>query len=91
MFALDTLINKLLKKLLKVVADETDTKVSQLFANEKSWEPGEVAASVYLEQVRVILRDHDIYLIQSSSSPGQLMIRLMDNSHENPEVATMGP
>ncbi|GAB2212350.1 hypothetical protein Droror1_Dr00020310 [Drosera rotundifolia] len=64
------------QQLLKVVANEKDTKLIQLFENEKSRELGEVSASVYLEQ---------------SSSPAQLKIWLMDNSQENAEVAMTGP
>ncbi|XP_047318696.1 paired amphipathic helix protein Sin3-like 4 [Impatiens glandulifera] len=86
LFTLDKLIFKLVKQLQSVVADEMDNKVLQLFSYERSRNPWKFVDSVYRENARVLLHDENIYRIECSNTPNRLLIELMDNAHEKPEL-----
>ncbi|CAN1311175.1 Paired amphipathic helix protein Sin3-like 4 [Linum perenne] len=89
LFTLDKLIYKLVKQLQTMAADETDSKLLQLYAYEKSRKVERFVDIVYHENARILLHDENIYRIECSSSPTRLSIQLMDFVHEKPEVTAV--
>ncbi|KAF8407976.1 hypothetical protein HHK36_007116 [Tetracentron sinense] len=89
LFTLDKLIYKLVKQLHAVATDEMDNKLLQLYAYEKSRQPGRFIDLVYHENARVLLHDENIYRFECSSAPSCLSIQLMDYGHEKPEVTAV--
>ncbi|XP_010255489.1 PREDICTED: paired amphipathic helix protein Sin3-like 4 isoform X2 [Nelumbo nucifera] len=91
LFTLDKLIYKLVKQLQTVATDEMDNKLLQLYAYEKSRQPGRFIDLVYHENARVLLHEENIYRFECSSSPSptRLSIQLMDYGHEKPEVTAV--
>ncbi|CAN6884560.1 unnamed protein product [Brassica oleracea] len=83
LFTLDKLVQKLVKQLHAVAADETDTKLVQLYAYENCRRKGRFFDLVYHENARAILHEANMYRIIYSSVETSLSIQLM-NSH--PEV-----
>ncbi|KAK4272056.1 hypothetical protein QN277_020656 [Acacia crassicarpa] len=86
LFTLDKLIYKLVRQLQAVVTDEIDNKLLQLYEYEKSRKQGKLADSVYYANARVILHDENIYRFECSCTPSQVLVQLMDNMNEKPEV-----
>ncbi|KAJ0237597.1 Paired amphipathic helix protein Sin3-like 6 [Hirschfeldia incana] len=83
LFTLDKLVQKLVKQLHAVAADETDTKLVQLYEYENCRRKGRFFDLVYHENARAILHEANIYRIRYSSTKSSLSIQLM-NCH--PEV-----
>ncbi|KAF2549695.1 hypothetical protein F2Q70_00019705 [Brassica cretica] len=83
LFTLDKLVQKLVKQLHAVAADETDTKLVQLYAYENCRKKERFFDLVYHENARAILHEANMYRIIYSSVETSLSIQLM-NSH--PEV-----
>ncbi|KAJ9540584.1 hypothetical protein OSB04_027090 [Centaurea solstitialis] len=86
LFTLDKLIYKLLQN---VAGDETDNKLLQLYEYERSRKPEKFIDSVYYENAHVLLHDENIYRFQCSSAPSSLVIQLMDDGNEKPEVVAV--
>ncbi|KAK7386922.1 hypothetical protein VNO78_27297 [Psophocarpus tetragonolobus] len=89
LFTLDKLIYKLVKQLQAVAAEEMDNKLLQLYAYEKSRNPGRFIDLVYNENARVLLHDENIYRIECSPAPTQMSIQLMDYGYDKPEVTAV--
>ncbi|XP_024973275.1 paired amphipathic helix protein Sin3-like 2 [Cynara cardunculus var. scolymus] len=89
LFTLDKLIYKLVKQLQNVAGDETDNKLLQLYEYERSRKPEKFIDSVYYENAHVLLHDENIYRFQCSSGPSCLVIQLMDDGNEKPEVVAV--
>ncbi|KAG2262189.1 hypothetical protein Bca52824_069268 [Brassica carinata] len=64
LFTLDKLVQKFVKHLHVVAADETDTKLLQLYTYENCRKPGRFFDIVYHENARALLHDQNIYRIQ---------------------------
>ncbi|KAF8091961.1 hypothetical protein N665_0430s0001, partial [Sinapis alba] len=93
LFTLDKLVQKFVKHLHAVAADETDTKLLQLYTYENYRKPGRFFDIVYHENARALLHDQNIYRIKYSSAQTRLAIQLMNNGNDQPEVTavTMEP
>ncbi|KAM7269592.1 hypothetical protein ACFE04_025089 [Oxalis oulophora] len=89
LFTLDKLIYRLVKQLQTIAAEETDNKLLQLYAYEKSRKPGRFIDIVYHENARVLLHEENIYRIECSSAPTRLSIQLMDYGHDKPEMTAV--
>ncbi|VVA94715.1 unnamed protein product [Arabis nemorensis] len=90
LFTLDKLIHKFIKHLQGVAADETDNKLLQLYAYEKSRKPEKIADGVYYDNVRVLLPDENIYRIECKlSTPAKLSIQLMCDGLGKPDATAV--
>ncbi|KAL0736949.1 hypothetical protein Bca4012_013159 [Brassica carinata] len=89
LFTLDKLVQKFVKHLHVVAADETDTKLLQLYTYENCRKPGRFFDIVYHENARALLHDQNIYRIQYSSAQTRLAIQLMNNGNDQPEVTAV--
>ncbi|XP_023643046.1 paired amphipathic helix protein Sin3-like 5 isoform X2 [Capsella rubella] len=89
LFTLDKLVQKFVKHLHAVAADETDTKLLQLYAYENYRKPGRFFDIVYHENARALLHDQNIYRIEYSSAQTRLSIQLMNNGNDQPEVTAV--
>ncbi|KAF8110006.1 hypothetical protein N665_0088s0024 [Sinapis alba] len=90
LFTLDKLVQKLVKHLHAVAADETDTKLVQLYAYENYRKKGRFFDLVYQENARALLHEANIYRIRYSSAETSLSIQLMI-SHPEVTGAAMEP
>ncbi|CAA7408524.1 unnamed protein product [Spirodela intermedia] len=61
LFTLDKLIYKLIKQVQAIASDETDNKLLQLYAYERSRRPGQFIDLAYQENAHVILNDDIVY------------------------------
>uniref|UniRef100_A0A1J3I1R9 Paired amphipathic helix protein Sin3-like 6 n=3 Tax=Noccaea caerulescens TaxID=107243 RepID=A0A1J3I1R9_NOCCA len=86
LFTLDKLVQKFVKHLHAVAADETDTKLLQLYAYENYRKPGRFLDLVYHENARALLHEANIYRIRYSSAETHLSIELMNSGNIQPEV-----
>ncbi|VVA94092.1 unnamed protein product [Arabis nemorensis] len=89
LFTLDKLVQKFVKHLHAVAADDTDTKLLQLYAYENYRKPGRFFDIVYHENARALLHDQNIYRIEYSSAQTRLSIQLMNNGNDQPEVTAV--
>ncbi|CAF2133669.1 paired amphipathic helix protein Sin3-like 5 [Brassica napus] len=89
LFTLDKLVQKFVKHLHVVAADETDTKLLQLYTYENYRKPGRFFDIVYHENARALLHDQNIYRIEYSSAQTRLAIQLMNNGNDQPEVTAV--
>ncbi|CAA7047392.1 unnamed protein product [Microthlaspi erraticum] len=89
LFTLDKLVQKFVKHLHSVAADETDTKLRQLYAYENYRKPGRFFDIVYHENARALLHDQNIYRIEYASAQTRLSIQLMNNGNDQPEVTAV--
>ncbi|XP_010510993.1 PREDICTED: paired amphipathic helix protein Sin3-like 5 isoform X1 [Camelina sativa] len=89
LFTLDKLVQKFVKHLHAVAADETDTKLLQLYAYENYRKPGRFFDIVYHENARALLHDQNIYRIKYSSEQTRLSIQLMNSGNDQPEVTAV--
>ncbi|KAL1218756.1 Paired amphipathic helix protein Sin3-like 5 [Cardamine amara subsp. amara] len=89
LFTLDKLVQKFVKHLHVVAADETDNKLLQLYAYENYRKPGRFFDIVYHENARALLHDQNIYRIGYSSAQTRLSIQLMNNGNDQPEVTAV--
>ncbi|XP_018446128.1 paired amphipathic helix protein Sin3-like 5 [Raphanus sativus] len=89
LFTLDKLVQKFVKHLHAVAADETDTKLLQLYTYENYRKPGRFFDIVYHENTRALLHDQNIYRIEYSSAQTRLAIQLMNNGNDQPEVTAV--
>ncbi|KAJ0244111.1 Paired amphipathic helix protein Sin3-like 5 [Hirschfeldia incana] len=89
LFTLDKLVHKFVKHLHVVAADETDTKLLQLYTYENYRKPGRFFDIVYHENTRALLHDQNIYRIEYSSAQTRLAIQLMNNGNDQPEVTAV--
>ncbi|XP_074324905.1 paired amphipathic helix protein Sin3-like 2 isoform X2 [Apium graveolens] len=89
LFTLDKLIYKLVKQLQTVASDEMDNKLLQLYEYEQSRQPEKYVDSVYYENAHVLLHEENIYRFECTSVPSQLLIQLMDDGNEKPEVVAV--
>ncbi|KAK1352436.1 Paired amphipathic helix [Heracleum sosnowskyi] len=89
LFTLDKLIYKLVKQLQTVASDEMDNKLLQLYEYEQSRQPEKYVDSVYYENAHVLLHEENIYRFEFTSVPSQLLIQLMDDGNEKPEVVAV--
>jgi paired amphipathic helix protein Sin3a len=89
LFTLDKLVQKFVKHLHAVAADETDTKLLQLYAYENYRKPGRFFDIVYHENARALLHDQNIYRIEYSSAQTRLGIQLMNSWNDQPEVTAV--
>ncbi|XP_020890278.1 paired amphipathic helix protein Sin3-like 5 isoform X2 [Arabidopsis lyrata subsp. lyrata] len=89
LFTLDKLVQKFVKHLHAVAADETDTKLLQLYAYENYRKPGRFFDMVYHENARALLHDQNIYRIEYSSAQTRLSIQLMNRGNDKPEVTAV--
>ncbi|KAL0853783.1 hypothetical protein Bca101_058935 [Brassica carinata] len=64
LFTLDKLVQKFVKHLYAVAADETDTRLLQLQTYEKYRKPVRFFEIVYHENARALLHDQNIYRIE---------------------------
>ncbi|CAN8311913.1 unnamed protein product [Cochlearia groenlandica] len=87
LFTLDKLVQKFVKHLHAVAADETDTKLLQLYAYENFRKPGRFFDLIYHENARALLHDANIYRITYSSTETRLSVQLMSSCNNHPEVA----
>ncbi|XP_010462623.1 PREDICTED: paired amphipathic helix protein Sin3-like 6 [Camelina sativa] len=87
LFTLDKLVQKFVKHLHAVAADETDTKLRQLHAYENYRKLGRFVDLVYHENARALLHEANIYRIRYSSAKTRLSIQLMNCGNNQPEVA----
>ncbi|CAA7020729.1 unnamed protein product [Microthlaspi erraticum] len=86
LFTLDKLVQKFVKHLHAVAADETDTKLLQLYGYENYRKPGRFLDLVYYENARALLHEANIYRIRYSSAETHLSIQLMNSGNIQPEV-----
>ncbi|KAF8081477.1 hypothetical protein N665_0884s0006 [Sinapis alba] len=86
LFTLDKLIQKFVKHLHAVAADETDTRLLQLQTYENYRKPGRFFETVYHENARALLHDQNIYRIEYSPAQTRLAIQLMNSGNDQPEV-----
>uniref|UniRef100_A0A1J3ES60 Paired amphipathic helix protein Sin3-like 5 n=1 Tax=Noccaea caerulescens TaxID=107243 RepID=A0A1J3ES60_NOCCA len=89
LFTLDKLVQKFVKHLHAVAADETDTKLRQLYAYENYRKPGRFFDIVYHENARALLHDQNIYRIEYTSAQTRLSIQLMNSGNDQPEVTAV--
>ncbi|XP_018457757.1 paired amphipathic helix protein Sin3-like 5 [Raphanus sativus] len=89
LFTLDKLVQKFVKHLHAVAADETDTRLLQLQTYESYRKPGRFFEIVYHENARALLHDHNIYRIEYSSAQSRLAIQLMNSGNDQPEVTAV--
>ncbi|CAF1725419.1 unnamed protein product [Brassica napus] len=89
LFTLDKLVQKFVKHLHAVAADETDTRLLQLQTYEKYRKPGRFFEIVYHENARALLHDQNIYRIEYSSAQTRLAIQLMNSGNDQPEVTAV--
>ncbi|KAF8106161.1 hypothetical protein N665_0146s0007 [Sinapis alba] len=89
LFTLDKLVQKFVKHLHVVAADETDTKLLQLYTYENYRKPGRFFDIVYHENARALLHDQNIYRIEHSSAQTRLAIQLMNIRNDQPEVTAV--
>ncbi|KAI3452783.1 hypothetical protein Pfo_009446 [Paulownia fortunei] len=89
LFSLDKLIHKLVKQLQTIASEEMDNKLLQLYAYERSRNPGKFADAVYHENARFLLPEDNLYRIECVPSPTCLTIQLMKNEHDKPEVTAV--
>ncbi|CAN6477714.1 unnamed protein product [Victoria cruziana] len=89
LFTLDKLIFKLVKQLQAISTDETDSKLLQLHAYEKSRAQRRFVDVVYHENSRNLLHEENIYRFECPTNPTRLSIQLMDYGHEKPEVTAV--
>ncbi|KAG2288538.1 hypothetical protein Bca4012_030591 [Brassica carinata] len=89
LFTLDKLVQKFVKHLHVVAADETDTKLLQLYTYENYRKPGRFFDIVYHENTRALLHDQNIYRIEYSSAQTRLAFQLMNNGNDQPEVTAV--
>ncbi|VVA90834.1 unnamed protein product [Arabis nemorensis] len=85
LFTLDKLVQKFVKHLHAVAADETDTKLLQLYAYEKYRKPERFFDLVYHENARALLHEANIYRIRYSSAETCLSIQLTNSWNNHPE------
>ncbi|CAH2038379.1 unnamed protein product [Thlaspi arvense] len=86
LFTLDKLVQKFVKHLHAVAADETDTKLLQLYAYENYRKPGRFSDVVYHENAHALLYEANIYGIRYSPAETRLSIQLMNSWNHHPEV-----
>ncbi|XP_024015380.1 paired amphipathic helix protein Sin3-like 5 isoform X2 [Eutrema salsugineum] len=89
LFTLDKLVQKFVKHLHAVAADETDTKLLQLYDYENYRKPGRFFDVVYHENARALLHDQNIYRIEYTSAQTRLSIQLMNSGNDQPEVTAV--
>ncbi|KAJ0265897.1 Histone deacetylase interacting domain-containing protein [Hirschfeldia incana] len=89
LFTLDKLVQKFVKHLHIVAADETDTKLLQLQTYESYRKPGRFFEIVYHENARALLHDQNIYRIEYSSAQTRLAIQLINGGNDQPEVTAV--
>ena len=90
LFTLDKLVQKFVKHLHSVAADDTDTKLLQLYTYEKYRKPGRFFDIVYHENARALLHEQNIYRFEYSSAHTRLAIQLMNNGNDHqPEVTAV--
>ncbi|KAG2302536.1 hypothetical protein Bca52824_031187 [Brassica carinata] len=89
LFTLDKLVQKFVKHLHAVAADETDTRLIQLQTYENYRKPGRFFEIVYHENARALLHDQNIYRIEYSSAQTRLAIQLMNSGNDQPEVTAV--
>ncbi|CAH8388149.1 unnamed protein product [Eruca vesicaria subsp. sativa] len=89
LFTLDKLVQKFVKHLHAVSADETDTKLLQLYTYENYRKQGRFFDIVYHENARALLHEQNIYRIEYSSAQGRLGIQLMKSGNDHPEVTAV--
>ncbi|KAL0689904.1 hypothetical protein Bca4012_089582 [Brassica carinata] len=90
LFTLDKLVQKFVKHLHSVAADDTDTKLLQLYTYENYRKPGRFFDIVYHENARALLHEQNIYRIEYSSAQTRLAIQLMNNGNDHqPEVTAV--
>ncbi|CAN7091052.1 unnamed protein product [Brassica rapa subsp. narinosa] len=89
LFTLDKLVQKFVKHLHAVAADETDTRLLQLQTYESYRKPGRFFEIVYHENARALLHDQNIYRIEYSSAQTRLAIQLMNSGNDQPEVTAV--
>ncbi|CDY45153.1 BnaA09g14390D [Brassica napus] len=89
LFTLDKLVQKFVKHLHAVAADETDTRLLQLQTYESYRKPGRFFEIVYHENARALLHDQNIYRIEYSSAQTRLSIQLMNSGNDQPEVTAV--
>ncbi|CAN8244921.1 unnamed protein product [Cochlearia groenlandica] len=89
LFTLDKLVQKFVKHLHAVVADETDNKLLQLYSYENYRKPGRFVDIVYHENARALLHDQNIYRIEYSCAQTRLSIQLMSSGNDQPEVTAV--
>ncbi|CAH8387248.1 unnamed protein product [Eruca vesicaria subsp. sativa] len=89
LFTLDKLVQKFVKHLHAVAADETDTKLLQLHTYEKYRKPGRFFDIVYHENARALLHEQNIYRFKYSSAQTRLTIQLMNSGNDQPEVTAV--
>ncbi|CAH2047457.1 unnamed protein product [Thlaspi arvense] len=89
LFTLDKLVQKFVKHLHAVAADDTDTKLLQLYAYENYRKPGRFFDIVYHENARALLHDQNIYRIEYASAQTRLSIQLMNSGNDQPEVTAV--
>ncbi|ESQ35817.1 hypothetical protein EUTSA_v10006620mg [Eutrema salsugineum] len=87
LFTLEKLVQKFVKHLHAVAADETDTKLLELYAYENYRKPGRFFDLVYHDNAHALLHEANIYQIRYSSAETRLSIQLM-NSWNNHLEAT---
>ncbi|CAN1322237.1 Paired amphipathic helix protein Sin3-like 2, partial [Linum perenne] len=86
LFTLDKLIYKIVKQLQVVAADEMDNKLLQLYEYESSRKTRKSIDSVYYANVRYFLHEENVYRLAFTSSPYHLLVQLMDNVTEKPDI-----
>ncbi|XP_023633198.1 paired amphipathic helix protein Sin3-like 6 isoform X2 [Capsella rubella] len=86
LFTLDKLVQKFVKHLHAVAADETDTKLLQLHAYENYRKPGRFFDLVYHENARALLHEANIYRIRYSPANTRLSIQFMNCGNNQLEV-----
>ncbi|KAL1222790.1 Paired amphipathic helix protein Sin3-like 6 [Cardamine amara subsp. amara] len=86
LFTLDKLVQKFVKHLHAVAADETDTKLLKLNAYENYRKPGRFFDLVYHENACALLHEANIYRIRYSSAETRLSIQLMNSRNNQLEV-----
>ncbi|KAG5383079.1 hypothetical protein IGI04_034549 [Brassica rapa subsp. trilocularis] len=89
LFTLDKLVQKFVKHIHAVAADETDTRLLQLQTYESYRKPGRFFEIVYHENARALLHDQNIYRIEYSSAQTRLSIQLMNSGNDQPEVTAV--
>ncbi|CAH8302693.1 unnamed protein product [Eruca vesicaria subsp. sativa] len=90
LFTLDKLVQKFVKHLHAVAADETDAKLLQLYTYENYKKPGRFFDIVYHENARALLHEQNIYRIEYSPAKTRLAIQLMNNGNDHhPEVTAV--
>ncbi|XP_047310772.1 paired amphipathic helix protein Sin3-like 2 [Impatiens glandulifera] len=89
LLTLDKLICKIVKQLQTATTDETDDQLLQLHEYEKSRKQSHSADSVYYDNVSVMLKNENIYRLESSSAGARLSIQLMDDGSDKPNAVAI--